>query len=299
MRLLFPSALLLCAIGAVAWQAPPQQTSPPPRDRTKQQRGSDNKAGNSQPLPNAPVPTAENQPAPAKKEQDSEEKTQSILKKALAPETWANWALFFAAVGTAVVALKTLKAIQHEAEEARVIAEAARDNATAARDGAEAANKNAEAASLNAQAVINAERAWIVINVTTTTNPGEYICRVLNYGRTPAALTAQQVGFIFPTKEEEIPQVIKANKYVVPAFADPIVVAPGGDRVIDLWTIGRELRGDKLQGAHIGKNLVIYFGMVLYRDILGIEHITKFCYRMSPKEGTMSICGPKGCNEYT
>jgi hypothetical protein len=115
MRFALAFLLILSALGAA-------QTSPPPRNGAKQQQGSKNKAGNPQPLPNATVHTAENQPSPTKKEQSPEEKPQCILKKAFAPDTWANWALFIAAMTAAVIALKTLKAIQHESEEIKGVA---------------------------------------------------------------------------------------------------------------------------------------------------------------------------------
>ncbi len=209
MHSLLASLLLLCAVGA-AQQSPTRLTPSLPRDGAKQQQSSDKKANTPDNAPKAPGSTTENQLSAPKKEQSPQQESQGVFEKAFAPETWPHWALFVAAIWAGIIALKTLKAIQREAEEAKIIAEAARDDAAAARDGAEAASKNAEAASLNAQAVINAERAWIVIAVSPTTTVGSYECKVLNYGRTPAAMTAQHVEFIYPTKEEEIPQAIKA-----------------------------------------------------------------------------------------
>ena len=160
MRLLLPSVLLLCAIGAIAWQTPPQQTSPPPRNGAKQQQG-------------------------------SQEESQCILKTAFAPETWANWALFFAAVGAGIIALKTLKAIQRESDEIKGIAVAAGDNAKVAKDGADAAKKNAAAATQNAQAVIDSERAWVVaetpkISEIASGRPVRIFWAIKNGGKTPA-----------------------------------------------------------------------------------------------------------------
>jgi len=67
-----------------------------------------------------------------------------LFEEAFAPETWANWALFFAAVLAAIIALRTLYAIHKEAVEIRKVADAANENA---------------------QALINAERAWIMADI--------------------------------------------------------------------------------------------------------------------------------------
>lgn len=194
MRLLFPSLLLLCAIGAVAQQTQPHQTSPPPGNGTKQQQGSDNKAGNPQPLPNPTVHTAENQPSPTKEKPGTQEESQCILKKAVAPDTWANWALFIAAIVAAVIALRTLKAIQRESGEIKSVAEAAASNAKAASDNAASAKASADVSqkslALASETAQKQLRAYVCVESACVRFPRpdvpEAQVHFKNYGQTPA-----------------------------------------------------------------------------------------------------------------
>jgi hypothetical protein len=144
MRFVLAFLLVLSAIIAA-------QTSTPSRNGAKQQQGSDSKA-DSPPLPKAPAPASESQAGPGQKEHKPQEKPQSIFEKAFAPDTWANWALFVGAIAAAVIALRTLKAIQRESEVIKSIAAAAGDNTKAIEGQAEKTGIVADAAKKSADA---------------------------------------------------------------------------------------------------------------------------------------------------
>ncbi|SRR6266851_3411066 len=73
-----------------------------------------------------------------------------ILEKAFAPDTWPTWALVLVGVWAARIAIRTLKAIEHEARIARDIADAAKENAVAAK--------------ANALALIIENRPWLLLD---------------------------------------------------------------------------------------------------------------------------------------
>jgi hypothetical protein len=275
MRLLLASLLILSAIGT------PQTL--PPRNGAKQQEGSDHKANITDNAPKTSVSTTENQLSPAKKEQSAKEKAQCILKKAFAPETWPHWALFLAAIWAGVVALKTLKAIQREAVEAKIIAEAARDNATAAKDGAEAANKNAEFSRLNAEAtrdnaaaakasadaLVNSERAWIMVDIrwhqniaALTHNTGaneatsvniDLLCT--NQGKSPAWIVEEQIRAEVTTSLSDSPVLDPSDTQIQKRYE---FVGVGQQ----CENPHRRLSGKGWNGKH-----VYVYGFIKYTDI--------------------------------
>jgi hypothetical protein len=287
MRLLFPSLFLLCAIGAIAQQTQPQQNSPPPRNGAKQQQGSEKKAEESQPLPKAPVPAAENKLGPATKEQSPQKESQCILKKAFAPETWANWALFLAAFGAGVIALKTLKAIQHESEEIKSVA---------------------KAANANAQAVIEAERPWIVIEIRPgkvemgKVNLEQFIFTAINKGRTPAEFISGDATYRFvsdPMKPAPPPPLFpspfnRPNETLIVQGAE-FDIFPSGIWPRRLVVQNRDLKGED----NLPLVLVVY-GRICYRNVIDrTEHETWWCHAYNFQEDRFIATGPDGYNKHT
>ncbi len=95
-----------------------------------------------------------------------------------------------------------------------------------AQAAATAASQNAQAALLNAQAVINSERPWLVVEVEEEIgNPGTFIFRARNRGRTPAKLAEghyrcelKPVRGFSPTEEDfgGAPFIAPLNALVIP-----------------------------------------------------------------------------------
>jgi hypothetical protein len=74
------------------------------------------------------------------------------------PPIWSNWALVVAAVWAGCIALSTLRKIEEQTEATKEAAEATRESIPH-----QAAS--AKAAALNARAIMNAERAWVLVDV--------------------------------------------------------------------------------------------------------------------------------------
>src|SRR5713101_1342186 len=148
--------------------------------------------------------------------------------------------------------------------------------------------RSAQAALLSARAAISSERAYITIGCSAVAS-GFYHFKATNEGRTPAEITSVFSGFITPENEVEIPQLIQ---YGEEQFTDPKVLAPNSDAEIREWAIGREV---KLQEG----KLLVYYGRVCYRDILGNTHESRFCLQFDPTLHRLVRCGPKGCNLHT
>jgi hypothetical protein len=217
-------------------------------------------------LPTAPVASGVNEPAPSVEKQDSKPKANSWCD-AFAPSTWSNWGLLIIGFGGVIVAVRTLSTFVAQTDATRVAA---------------------DAALLNAKAAINSERAYITVG-SHIVSSGFYNFRGVNEGRTPAEIFSIFSDFLTPANETEIPQLLN---YGTDTFADPKVLATNNDIEIREWAIGPEVKMQE------GK-LLVYYGRIGYRDILGNPHETKFCFRYDAVQYKLVRCGPKGCNQHT
>jgi hypothetical protein len=133
-------------------------------------------------LPPAPNPGRVDQPAAGDKKRPANEKTDQVWEKALAPETWSNWALFIAAGVAAAIALRTLNAIKEQARIARLGLSATRVAANAAKESASTAKRALEitqSADVSVIAITSSDDGRIL--------PGSVIEIVAkNHGRTRA-----------------------------------------------------------------------------------------------------------------
>jgi hypothetical protein len=200
------------------------------------------------------------------------------LYKGFAPETWAAWALVIVGAYTAFVALRTLKAIHHEAEIAMEIA---------------------QAANLNTQAIINSERAWLV--ATIEVNEGKetsYKIAVLNQGRTPAKLIGGDSAHCFIDLPDNlpIPPVYKApffmpnQTFIVSRDSFPIRPFFAPEKIIDHSGM-REL-------AEQSQQFLMFYGRIVYEDMFSgarpkpVRHETRWCYAYLPQTREFKSCGP-------
>lgn len=215
-----------------------------------------------------------------------------LFEKAFAPETWANWALFLAAVFAGFIALKTLFAIHNEAVEIKSVA---------------------AAASKNAQAVINAERPWVMIQIEEI--PGENAAKTnfqlyaFNYGKGPAHVTACKgpIATWCDDLGKELPVPPDYGKwdwdarFLAPGERFPMrdAMEPWSQRLN--FVTPRAMEGIPTPGK---PQLVIY-GLLEYGDgVTETIHKTAFCYRrkrdkFSDMGGHLVPGGPPVYNEYT
>jgi hypothetical protein len=223
-----------------------------------------NTATNAQPQPQVSI--SENHYEPAKQQRSPEEETHRWPPPWWSP-FWSNWAFVVIGGLAAGAAVWTLFAVREQAKHTK---DAAR------------------AALLNAQAVINAERAWILVDIANPhpetgnlfvegiQNGKDYftlfvnlICR--NEGRSLAWVTEKRIGMqcvdILPPE----PDMSETELIEV----EPIPIPPTQPSVIREQQVTAE--GSKLPGK-----MTVIYGSVKYRDIFDKPRETIFGYRVTP-----------------
>jgi len=211
----------------------------------------------------------------------------SYLRRLIAPETLPNLILCVAGIAGIVVAWRSLKTLETQTKAARDAAEAAR---------------------LNAQAIINAERAWVVIRVEYVA-PYEFNFRAVNVGKTPAKITgiySSQVAIRRGQEFEVTPEYDKGESLI----SSPPCFLPATDGTI-IWRCNlTDLRGTRTVEEWIddykrGLYSVTIYGKITYYDTLEASpkepHVTKWLYWHVPIPGALPIPDPKRpeYNSYT
>lgn len=161
------------------------------------------------------------------------------------------------------------------------------------RKSAKGAQKAAEATLLNTQVVINAERAWIVVDVESPV-PGKFNFIAKNVGRTPAKvmsiwssqiITQRGKTLCIPPDEQTKDSLLGMSPCLIPPTATQIVLR------CDV----AELDKQKAFGAGVtfsqGFAGLRFYGRIVYFDILqtesAIPHETKWLYWHIPIEGAI------------
>jgi len=150
-------------------------------------------------------------------------------------------------------------------------------------DSVAAANKSANAALLNAQALIDSERAWIMVDVetrppgvtqSTNAQPNQRFTMIdvkvicSNEGNTVAWITEKRSFFGIITNG--LPHEFTHLRCTV-FQREPEALAPGGTTEINVHSLAAGYRGD-------GGNLIVFYGFVKYRDIFNQDRETRFGY---------------------
>ncbi len=134
----------------------------------------------------------------------------------------------------------------------------------------EATKKNVDAALLNAQSVINAERAWIDIDLSPVqAGASHYAFRVTNHGKSPAFVTEWLLGRAYWNGNiGDIP--VGFTGHVTPERhpLDNLVPASWKPMSITNFDVRRYPPGEEGQ-------IVTYHAHVCYRDIFSQEHRTE------------------------
>ncbi len=219
------------------------------------------------------------------KEQDEtsthSEKEKTNFIKAIAPDTYATWALVIVGFGGIVYAARTLGAIKQEEIGVKKIA---------------------DAALLNAQAVINAERAWMAVTVETSSRDDSFcFFSCLNQGRTPAKIVGGSSTHVFIEKPDDLPVppkyvgifampentfIVNRDSFRIPPEFDP-------DDIIN--------RSDKGELVKNRAEFLIFYGRILYEDVFvgaKVIHETGWCYAYFPDKG-FTACGPAEYQQHT
>jgi hypothetical protein len=207
-----------------------------------------------------------------------------IICKAFAPETWSAWALVFVGVVAALVAWRTLKAIHHEATTAKDIA---------------------QAAMLNTKAIINSERAWLVVTIEADEGKqNTYKVTVLNQGRTPAKIIGGDSEYRFIDLPDNLP---------IPPVYDVPFTMPNQTFIVnrDSFSIRPFLMPEqiiknseiKTMEAMIAQSqqFLMFYGRIIYEDTFtearpqSVRHETRWCFAYISQAREFRSCGP---NDY-
>jgi hypothetical protein len=255
--------------------------------------------------------------------------------------------------------------MKHHAESFEQLAAAARDNADAIKSQAvtmqsqltamegqlgemkrsgeqtdlmiEQATKQAESAAIaadasqkSAQALMDGERAWLLVDnleipldpisiaITQAGDGPVHIdgilglsfagvtFHVLNYGKTPGTILSVNARLEIGSSRDvpPSPKDVYEESPLGPLIAlatgqkvDPVeehVVPQGGDRVelAPLFTFGSRLTAERVTRIKNDADFLWAYGVVRYRDVYERRHETRFCYRyiVPPEEPLIHFC---------
>jgi hypothetical protein len=281
------------ALFVVGFIALGQQPTPPPvgikgrgeqvSKPNSQQKGADNtppKSAISPPPPGTANPSQSPSESQTTQTKGKPEKTwRDSLNEVFAPSTWSNWALFIAAGIAALIALRTLSAIQEQARIARI-------GLGATRMAAVAAKKSADVAEL---ALKSAERADVLLDSVGLIDEVDYdISTPQGYG-TQVALAFANLGrtrandAMFEARLE-IPGVPITEQKL-----GPVVVGPGAKQAIKFNPFGTFLTQETGQGILNGTISMRFRAEVTYTDMFNESHASKHLGVFNAKTRTFFI----------
>jgi len=241
--------------------------------------------------------------------------TGRYLCRLIAPTNLPTDYLVIIGLGGVFVAISTLKSIHHQA--VQVLKQTKILN-----ESTEAANKAADAAVLNAKAAINSERPYLIVSIHPDSEraaSGLFILSCLNQGNTPAKVIAVSAE----------PRIVNAiDDLPIPPDYSTDAGLPHLDLIVheDSFPIGHGINPEvfllerplERVLVHQARAFLVYYGTVIYRDMLYDEsepkgsHETRWCFVYRPRgdaafdaalivsqPGTFVRFGPEEYNGYT
>ncbi len=189
----------------------------------------------------------------------------------------------------------TLRVIRRQGVSMRRQTAILRRSVLLARRSANAAKKGAEAALLNAQAIVNAERAWIVMEFIEE-SPGQFKLAATNYGRTPAQVIGYNIQHSSTFADSDLPPNPLEYSDSPSPQGQPFLV-PTEEWPIESFSVDKAKHS--LPGATQQKPM-LYWGVLRYRNIINnAEHDTWFCQRYDARKGWFVLAGPPSYNRCT
>jgi hypothetical protein len=273
-----------------------------------------------------PVPSQriDSPSAAAKTEQSRDDvEIQRQLAKYTKNLVWVGIAQAVVLAGTLVVIWRQSKLMKTHADHLKSLADAAESNTIAAGGQLkamqdqigqmessgkqtdkiiEATQKSADAALLNAQAVMNAQRAWILVEAKRWDNPKGFYFEAVNKGDTPAEILSAYV-------EHEFVQGVPDDLRIPPHYHHPVLIPVRGDNFLvrdEEWALVPPADPESWIDHHGKREAVMnaseflcFYGEVNYRDTLrsaddkaGI-HYTRWCFVYDVFLKIMVASGPQ------
>jgi hypothetical protein len=245
---------------------------------------------------------------------------ESYRCRLIAPENLPTDYLVIVGMGGVFVAIFTLKSIHHQAVQMR-------KQTTILNESADATKRAADAALLNAQAVIDADRAWIMLDsfqpegkdfweivrknaLSANPVPTYVVVRFKNCGRTPAWLIESTVKL--ETSEMNSSKFsFDYGELFTRADGEPITPGESTPPVqVQLEPIRAEyLTVDDMVAIQEGREFLYLYGVLRYRDVFSERKLRETCFsfryvcvpRTSNQTtiGVWDFCGPNGKNKHT
>jgi hypothetical protein len=240
----------------------------------------------------ARIPTNGNQGQGFKKTESNSEQSpttekgdESTGEKSSQLDWWARISNLVMAVGTvalavigaiaACIAIRSLNFIRLQTAHARIAAEAARDNA--------------KAALLGAKAIMESDRAWMLMEKISNIylvpveiqqgRPSSVLLEFRNAGKTPARMLAWKFGlYISDVSDRPGPSAYDVKGVVF----NPIIIPQGADcpQAAMLTSNGGFIRQQELDDILRNRTKMLWLcGIIKYEDIFrpGVEHETILC----------------------
>jgi hypothetical protein len=203
------------------------------------------------------------QQTPAQQENWAADHPQSYLRRLFSPENIPNIGLFIVGIIGTIVAVYTLRDIQKQTKNTGTIAGAAKENA---------------------DAIMISERAWItfllpeqpIVQKTKGGQPDGYsvVGFIKNVGHTPA-IVSRKFHFknIVELNEnlELIPPYLQIEEPQTAYQMIPDAVEPATVEISEF-----EMRNIEKFKIHV-------LGQIVYKDVFGVSHETRYCFRFYPK----------------
>jgi hypothetical protein len=200
----------------------------------------------------------------------------------------------------ALTSHKTLKALEDQGRHAKEEAEA-RDTQFAQQ--LNVSQDAPTAASLNAQAIINSERPLILVSFKANgwfdvPHQTHIYFTGKNCGRTPARVTRMCVVSYPLTPDAEFPE---EPTYHETELAYPKYIAPGDTFPIEDFDLRVERTDTMWEEMNKRRERLLFIGHVVYFDLFTEkEHVSRFCYFLSPNPGVgLIMTGPRHYNQHT
>jgi len=285
---------VLLSIMQAAPPVPRKTADNPAQATTNVKRKSASDRDNSAPVP-SPAKADGNGPAKTNSgEQHPENTEHSVSVSKLPPVTlnpskrdvadWGYWAftLLLVVVGFLQMLLlwRTLGAIRRQADSME-------RQATKLDESVAVADKAAAAATLNAQAVIDAERAWLLVDEVQFSPVQEpllsptprFTYRIQNFGKTPGIIMGCKAEFQVGG-DMNTPKDLTFVNLAGTEVESEIHIVPQGESVprrSKFWDNYLLAQGER-DKIYSRDSFLWACGCVHYKDVFGRRHRTPFCY---------------------
>ena len=220
--------------------------------------------------------------------------SQSVVKKAFAPETWSQWALVVSQWALVVLAIVGAWFAYHT-----VIA----------------TKKSADAAKKSADALMLGDRAWVLIDriqdpylptdeqLNVEQRMANCVLFFRNFGKTPAKITAGR----FELKISDNPNLPPTSPvYNSPESFNPYMLSPDGPTAFEARMRSAQRMTQECASVIDGLRSLWLCGIIKYVDVFergpDSEHETRVCYvweRMNTPAPFWSMRGDANYNKFT